>query len=302
MIKYALFLGCNIPARVSQYECSSRAVLERAGVETVDIRDFNCCGYPMRNSDRKSFILSSARNLALAEKEGLNILTLCKCCFGSLKKAEYLLKEDSNLHEEVNRTLAENGLKYEGRVEVKHLLSVLYHDVGIDALKSKISVIYKNLKVATHYGCHALRPSRVTQFDDPVAPKLFDELVEITGAESIDWPEKLECCGAPLMGINDDLSMGLTARKLEAGKKAGADYLCSACPYCQMQFDAVQNMMISHNRDNDYLASILYPQLLGLCMGIDSETLGIGMNQIDISGITSFIDSATDPHRHTQTR
>ncbi len=302
MIKYALFLGCNIPARVSQYECSSRAVLEKAGVETVDIRDFNCCGYPMRNSDRKAFILSSARNLALAEKEGLNILTLCKCCFGSLKKAEYLLKEDSNLHEEVNRTLAENGLKYEGRVEVKHLLSVLYHDVGIDALKSKISVIYKNLKVATHYGCHALRPSRVTQFDDPVAPKLFDELVEITGAESIDWPEKLECCGAPLMGINDDLSMGLTARKLEAGKKAGADYLCSACPYCQMQFDAVQNMMISHNRDNDYLASILYPQLLGLCMGIDSETLGIGMNQIDISGITSFIDSATDPHRHTQTR
>ena len=302
MIKYALFLGCNIPARVSQYECSSRVVLERAGVETVDIRDFNCCGYPMRNSDRKSFILSSARNLALAEKEGLNILTLCKCCFGSLKKAEYLLKEDSNLHEEVNRTLAENGLKYEGRVEVKHLLSVLYHDVGIDALKSKISVIYKNLKVATHYGCHALRPSRVTQFDDPVAPKLFDELVEITGAESIDWPEKLECCGAPLMGINDDLSMGLTARKLEAGRKAGADYLCSACPYCQMQFDSVQNMMISHNRDNDYLASILYPQLLGLCMGIDSETLGIGMNQIDISGITSFIDSATDPHRHTQTR
>lgn len=302
MIKYALFLGCNIPARVNQYECSSRAVLERAGVETVDIRDFNCCGYPMRNADRKSFILSSARNLALAEKEGFNILTLCKCCFGSLKNAEYLLKENSNLCGEVNRTLAENGLKYEGRVEVKHLLSVLYHDVGIDALKSEISVIYKNLKVATHYGCHALRPSRVTQFDDPVAPKLFDELVEITGAESIDWPEKLECCGAPLMGINDDLSMGLTAKKLEAGRKAGADYLCSACPYCQMQFDAVQNMMISHNRNNDYLASILYPQLLGLCMGIDSETLGIGMNQIDISGITSFIDSATDPHRPTQTR
>ncbi|MBW2569518.1 MAG: CoB--CoM heterodisulfide reductase iron-sulfur subunit B family protein [Deltaproteobacteria bacterium] len=301
-MKYALFLGCNIPARVSQYEDSSRAVLEKAGVEIVDIRDFNCCGYPMRNSDRKSFILSSARNLALAEKEGLNILTLCKCCFGSLKNAEYLLKEDSNLHEEVNRTLAENGLKYEGRVEVKHLLSVLYHDVGIDALKSKLSVIYKNLKVATHYGCHALRPSRVTQFDDPVAPKIFDELVEITGAESIDWSEKLECCGAPLTGINDELSMGLTARKLESGRKAGADYLCSACPYCQMQFDAVQNMMISHNRNNDYLASILYSQLLGLCMGIDKETLGIGMNQLDISGITSFIDSATDPHRPTQTR
>lgn len=278
MIKYALFLGCNIPARVSQYEYSSRAVLERAGVEPVDIRDFNCCGYPMRNSDRQSFILSSARNLALAEKEGLNILTLCKCCFGSLKKAENLLKEDGSLLKNINRTLAENGLKYEGRVEVKHLLSVLYHDVGIDALKSKISVTYKNLKIATHYGCHALRPSKITRFDDPVAPKIFDELVEITGAESIDWSEKLECCGAPLMGINDDLSMDLTVRKLESGKKAGADYLCSACPYCQMQFDAVRNMMVSHNGNNNCLASILYPQLLGLCMGIDQKTLGISMN------------------------
>ena len=278
MIKYALFLGCNIPARVSQYEDSSRAVLKNLGVDLIEIRDFSCCGYPLRNIDQKAYILSAAKNLALAEKQGLNILTLCKCCFGSLKKAEYLLKENSDLRQEVNRTLAENGLKYEGRTEVKHLLSVLYHDVGIDALKSEISVTYKNLKIATHYGCHALRPSKITRFDDPVAPKIFDELVEITGAESIDWSEKLECCGAPLMGINDELSMGLTVRKLESGKKAGADYLCSGCPYCQMQFDAVRNRMVSHSRNDNYLASILYPQLLGLCMGIDQKILGIGMN------------------------
>ena len=90
MNKYALFLGCNIPARVTQYEISSRAVLKMLDIELMDIRMFNCCGYPMRNFDQKAFLLSAVKNLALAENRSLDILVLCKCCFGSLKKAEYL--------------------------------------------------------------------------------------------------------------------------------------------------------------------------------------------------------------------
>jgi len=278
MIKYALFLGCNIPARVSQYEDSSRAVLKNLGVELIEIRGFNCCGYPLKNIDQKAYVLSSAQNLALAEKQGLDILTLCKCCFGSLKKAECLLKEDSNLRQEINHTLADDNLKYEGNITVKHLLSVLYHDVGIDAIKSRLSRSYKDLRIATHYGCHALRPSRITQFDNPIAPTIFDELVEITGAVSVDWPQKLECCGAPLTGINDDISINLTKKKVLDAKKSGADYLCTACPFCHLQFDFLQKSMVSDNGNSEHLASILYPQLLGLCMGIDKETLGISMN------------------------
>lgn len=289
MIKYALFLGCNIPARVSQYEDSSRAVLKNLGVELIEIRGFNCCGYPLKNIDQKAYVLSSAQNLALAEKQGLNILTLCKCCFGSLKKVECLLKEDSNLQQEVNHTLADDNLKYEGNITVKHLLSVLYHDVGIDAIKSRLSRSYKDLRIATHYGCHALRPSRITQFDNPIAPTIFDELVEITGAVSVDWPKKLECCGAPLTGINDDISINLTKKKVLDAKKSGADYLCTACPFCHLQFDFLQKSMVSDNGNSEHLVSVLYPQLLGLCMGIDKETLGISMNKLDISEIKSFL-------------
>lgn len=289
MIKYALFLGCNIPARVSQYEDSSKAVLKNLGVELIEIRGFNCCGYPLKNIDQKAYVLSSAQNLALAEKQGLNILTLCKCCFGSLKKVECLLKEDSNLQQEVNHTLADDNLKYEGNITVKHLLSVLYHDVGIDAIKSRLSRSYKDLRIATHYGCHALRPSRITQFDNPIAPTIFDELVEITGAVSVDWPKKLECCGAPLTGINDDISINLTKKKVLDAKKSGADYLCTACPFCHLQFDFLQKSMVSDNGNSEHLVSVLYPQLLGLCMGIDKETLGISMNKLDISEIKSFL-------------
>jgi heterodisulfide reductase subunit B len=289
MMKYALFLGCQIPARVNHYDLSTRAVLSRLDVELVDIRQFNCCGYPMRNMDKKAFLLSSVRNLALAEKEGLDMLVLCKCCYGSLKKAGHLMKEDGNLQGEIRRLLSENALKYEGKVRVKHFLSVLYHDVGIEAIKSRISKRYKGVKIATHYGCHALRPSKITEFDDPVAPTLFDNLVEVTGAKSVDWTSKLECCGAPLMGINDDVSMDLTRKKLTDSAKAGADYLCTACPYCQIQFDTVQKMMVSNNGNGEHLASIIYPQLLGICMGIDEQSLGINMNQIDISGVKSFL-------------
>jgi len=289
MMEFALFLGCTIPARLNQYESSSRAVLERLGVGLVDIREFNCCGYPLRNIDFKVFILSSARNLALAEKKNLNVMTLCKCCYGSLKKADYLLKENASLKKEVNATLEKEGLTYEGRIEVKHLLSVLHKDIGIEAIKGKIAMTFKGLKIATHYGCHALRPSQVVGFDDPVAPTLFDQLVEATGAESIEWPMKLECCGAPLWGVNDKLSMDLTLKKLTDGKKSGADYVCAACPYCHIQFDTVQKMILSQRNVNHPLPSILYTQLLGMSMGVEKKSLGLEMNEIPISQIEELL-------------
>jgi heterodisulfide reductase subunit B len=288
-MKLALFLGCTIPVRLKQYEASSRAVLEKLNVGLVDIREFNCCGYPLRNIDFKAFFLSSARNLALAEKKNLDVMALCKCCYGSLKKADYLMKENASLKKEVNSTLQKEGLKYEGRIEVKHLLSVLHKDIGTEAIKGKMAATFKKLKIATHYGCHALRPSQVVGFDNAWAPSLFDQLVEATGAESIDWPMRLECCGAPLWGVNDKLSTDLTLKKLTDGKKSGADYICAACPYCHLQFDKVQKMILSQRNLNHPLPSILYSQLLGLSLGIDGEVLGLGMNQIPISNIENTL-------------
>jgi heterodisulfide reductase subunit B len=290
MMKFALFLGCNITARVQHYELSARAVLDKLGIEVVDNREFKCCGNPIRNVDNRTFILMAARNLALAEKQDLDMMVLCKCCLGSLKKAAHVMKNNPSIREEVNAQLAKEGLKYTGSKSIKHLLSILYHDLGIETLKEKVTRAFKDIKIATHYGCHALRPSDVTEFDDPVAPVLFDELVFATGAQSVDWPLKLECCGAPLLGVNDRLSMDLTGKKLADGKRAGADYLCVACPYCQMQFGRVQQMMTSmHNMDYG-ISSILYPQLLGLSMGISGDKLGIHRHVLDVSSIESFLE------------
>jgi len=287
-MKYALFLGCQIPAHLNQYETSAKAVCKRLDVGLVDVKQFNCCGYPVRNLDFKTFVLFSARNLALASREKLNVMSLCKCCYGSLKKADHLLKEDTSLRDEINTSLQKEGLQYEGDVEVKHLLSVLFHEVGLDAIKEKVARPFADLNIATHYGCHALRPSEIVQFDDPVAPSIFDQLVELTGATSIYWPAQLECCGGPLLGINDELSMDLTDKKRADAKQHGAHYLCAACTYCQIQFDAVQQMISSTRGTNHELPSILYPQLLGLSMGLEARALGLELNQLSLDTIEDF--------------
>lgn len=296
MMKYTLFVGCNIPARVQQYELAARSVATRLDIELVENQEYKCCGYPMQNSDNKTFLLMAARNLALAEKEGLDMMVLCKCCFGSLKKAAHQIQHDAGLQQEVNNFLAEEGLYYSGKVKIKHFLSILFHDVGIAAIKEKISTPFTDLNIATHYGCHALRPSDVTEFDDPVNPSLFDDLVKVTGAKSVSWPLQLECCGAPLMGVNDTLSMDLAEKKLADCKDAGADYVCVGCPYCQMQFDRVQNMMLSEREmtQEQEIPSIVYPQLLGLAMGIPEQSLGLKMNTLTITTLESYIKTETE--------
>ncbi len=288
-MKFALFQGCNIPARVEQYADATIAVSRMLDIELVDITEFNCCGYPARNTDFRAFVLSAAKNFAVAQKAGLDMLVMCKCCYGSLKKAEHILHHDQELQSEINDFLARENLEFQDGIEIKHLLSVLYHDVGLERLKEHIAKAYSGMQIAVSYGCHALRPSSVTGFDDPVSPRIFDELVEITGAFSVDWSRKLDCCGAPLTGINDQLAMEMARKKIDSAKAAGANYICTACPYTQLQLDKVQTYWSAGADRVDMLAPILYPQLLGLSMGIDEKILGLAKHEIDISDITSYL-------------
>ena len=277
---YSLFPGCNIPARVPQYLSSATAVLKALNIEATENKSFNCCGYPMRNIDRMSFLTSAARNLALAEREDKDILVLCKCCFGTLKKAEQFIHEEPELRIGVNKILAAEGLEYKGNRQIKHLLSVLYHEVGIPEIKKHISSPFSDLSIAVHYGCHALRPSDITQFDDPVEPVIFDRLVEATGAKSIVWDQKLECCGAPATGINDKLASDITRNKKNSALAGGADFLCTACPYCQMQFDQPHTGKI---------APVIYSQLLGLAMGMNYKDMNLTNNIMNINHLINFL-------------
>jgi heterodisulfide reductase subunit B len=273
-MKMILYPGCKVPYYVPQYETSSRLILKEFGIEMEDI-EFNCCGYPIRFLDFKAYIFSSARNIALVGHKGLPLVCLCKCCYGTLRYADLLLKRHADLRNEINGLLKEEGLSYPEQVEIKHLLNVLYEDIVPENIQKKIVRPLPSLKVAAHYGCHILRPHDVVNFDNPVNPTKFEKLIEVTGAKSVSWPLRLQCCGDPLNGKNDTLARELGEKKMKSAGQAGADLICVGCTHCQMQFDRIGTNLMEQGNPQDVLPALLYPQLLGLSLGLEAEALGI---------------------------
>jgi heterodisulfide reductase subunit B len=277
-MKLAFFQGCNIPIRIEQYAVSTEAVLRKLGVELEIIDEFTCCGYPVRNVDEKAYLIPSVRNMAIAEKKGLDIMVICNCCFASLQKARTVMASNPDLAAEINELLAKDGLKFQGTAEIKHFLTVLYDDIGLEAIKKQLVGMVTDLNLSVIHGCHILRPREVTLFDDSFVPRITDELVALTGATSLDWRGKLECCGAALGGLNSELSEILLQEKVDGARAAGAQFVTPVCSYCHLQFDTTQMNMRDQQQDQEVLPVLLLPQLLGLCLGIDEKVLGIGQN------------------------
>ncbi len=269
----ALMRCCATAPLLGAYEAATDSVLSRLGIGLVDL-DFNCCGYPLRNVHFDAYVFSSARNLALAEQAKADLLTVCSCCYGSLKQAGHLLRQDDALRASANVAIAGERLSCSGSANVRHLLEVLRDDVGLDRIRRERTRTFEGVKVACHYGCHLLRPSDVVRLDDAKSPSILDELVEATGATSVPWTSKLDCCGSPVWGLNDALSTELTARKVARAREGGADLLCVVCPYCFLQFDRAQQALAAERR-SETLPVILVHQLLGLSLGLDAAALGL---------------------------
>jgi len=279
--KYLIFLGCAIPYRVSAYEISSRKVLAKLGVELVEMPEFNCCGLPLDPVSHETMMILAARNLALAEQQGLNILTLCPGCAGSLKKVNKILKEDKALKEQINGQLKESGLEFKGTIEAKHLLQVLKEDVGIDNIKKAVVKPLTMLKVAEHNGCHILRPKAYIGFDDPEDPQTLKALVEATGATCLDYIDETECCGAPSVGVSDKVALQLARDKLSHVKQVDAQALITICPFCHIMYDT-NELRIEKMFNEVYGIPVLhYPQLLGLALGMTPEELAF--NELRVS-------------------
>ncbi|SDO83859.1 CoB--CoM heterodisulfide reductase iron-sulfur subunit B family protein [Desulforhopalus singaporensis] len=288
-MKYAFFQGCNIPIRIKQYAESTKRVLQKLGVELEIVDQFNCCGYPARNVDETAYILPSVRNLAIAQQRGLDIMVVCNCCFASLQKAKNVMESDTGLAEKLTSFLSKEGLSYSGKTQVKHFLTVLHQDVGVDTIKKNLVKQFTDLKISLIHGCHILRPREITRFDDSFVPGISEDLLALTGATSLDWPGRMECCGAALAGINDELSQKLLCEKITGAQLAGAEYITPVCAYCHLQFDTAQQRLLADAKIKKQLPVLLYPQLLGLCMGLDQSSLGIRENStIDFSDITKL--------------
>jgi heterodisulfide reductase subunit B len=294
--KYLIFLGCAIPYRVSSFEISSRKVLDRLGVDLVEMPEFNCCGLPLDPVSHETMLIMAAKNLALAERQGLNILTLCPGCAGTLKKVNKILKADKALKEEINTHLKEVNLEFKGTIEAKHLLQLLKEDVGIEKIKNSVVKPLTNLKVAEHNGCHILRPKEFIGFDDPEDPQTLKMLIEATGATCLDYIDETECCGAPSVGVSDKVALALAKDKLSHVKQVDAQALITICPFCHIMYDT-NELRIEKLFNETYGIPILhYPQLLGLAMGMTPEELAFSELRVSPSNILRQItQGANEP-------
>jgi len=288
-LKYLLFLGCAIPYRVSAYEISTRKVAEKLGIQLVDMPEYNCCGLPMDPVSHDIMLALAARNLCVAEKQGLNIMTLCPGCAGTLRKVNKMLKEDKKLKELVNGYLKETGLEFKGTIEVKHLIQVLAEDVGFEKIKGAVRKPLNPLKVAEHNGCHVLRPVKYVGFDDPENPVMLKKLIEATGAKCLDYMDETECCGAPIIGVNEKIPLQLARDKLSHIKEAGAQAMVTVCPFCHMMFDTNQSRIERMFNETFGLPVLHYPQLLGLAMGFSPEELALKELRVDALKLVSTL-------------
>jgi heterodisulfide reductase subunit B len=284
-LRYLMFLGCAIPYRVSAYEISARKVLQNLDVELVEMPEFNCCGLPLDPVSHETMLVLAARNLAMAEQKGLNIIALCPGCAGTLKKVSKMLKEDRVLREQINKHLKEAGLEFRGTVNAKHIMQVLMEDVGLDKIKKAVVKPLTTVKVAEHNGCHILRPKEYIGFDDPEDPQMLKTLIEATGATCLDYLDETECCGAPSVGVNDKIALQLARDKLNHIKKVEAQALITICPFCHIMYDT-NELRIEKMFNEVYGIPVLhYPQLLGLAMGLPPEELAFNELRVDCSRI-----------------
>lgn len=290
-MKVAIFPGCVVATEQYAYELSAREVLPRLGVELTEVDGFSCCGWPMQSVNTTAWLYLSARNLALAEKEGVGMLTLCNVCNRSLHEAREVLQKNKGLRNDVSSLLAEEGLSFNGGAKVWHMLELLHEAVGLDKIREIVKKPLENLKLAAHIGCQALRPSELRRIDDPENPQKLDGLIRTLGAESPHYPEKLDCCGALLLFTKRDAALTLTGEKIEAIQNRGFDGLVTLCSQCQRMLDARQAAAATAVGKPLSLPVLYCTQLLGLAIGADQEKLGLKLNASPVGELIKKFES-----------
>lgn len=288
---YSFFLGCVMPNRFPNIEKSIREVLPKLGIVLEELEGASCCPAPgvIRSFDEPTWLALASRNLALAETAGHDILTGCNGCYGTFKEALIAVHEKPKKLKEVQKILKDIGLEYNATVDAKHLIEII-NNIGLDEIKKLIVHPLDGLKVGVHYGCHLLKPSKSRPWKQTQRHTFLDELVEITGAESVKYRDKYMCCGAGggVRGSNVLVSVDIAKEKLDNLMDAEVDILVNVCSFCHLQYETSQAQLNKELGEKKYQIPVIYfTQLLGLAMGMDPDELGLGKH---IVSTQPFID------------
>ncbi len=284
MKKYAYYPGCSLEKLASSYHKSALETTRMFDIELQELDDWNCCGATTYfHVDQLLAYSLVSRNLALAEKEGLDLVAPCSACYKNAYFTNKLLKEDQDLAEHINFALEEDDLQFNAQIDVYHLMDIFVEDVGTEALKEKVTNPLKGLSIAPYYGCQIVRPRKDAEGVED--PQYFEELITAIGAESTYFPERLRCCGASLIMTSREAALDMVRILLASAEKNGADVIATACPMCQVNLECYQNAVNEEFGTEFHLPILYFTQLLGLALGISAKELGFGVELVSAKPI-----------------
>ncbi len=272
-LSYTFYPGCSLDSTARDFRESTEAVCAALDIELVELPDWICCGATAAHATNEKLAMAlPVENLSRAAKFGHDVVVACAACYNRLQLANLAVRNDGRTRHEMQRI---TGRPYDGSINVRHILQVLFGDVGLEKIRRSVRNELRGLKVACYYGCLLARPREVSIFDDPENPRLMDDCVEAIGAEPIEWPHRTECCGAAYSLTSPGMAMRLTGEILSMAKEAGADCLAVACPLCQSNLDLRQQDIESLRNEKFELPVFYFTQLLGLAFGLPERSLGL---------------------------
>ena len=282
MKEYAYFPGCSLEKMAISYHMSALEATKKMGIKLTELDDWNCCGATTYfYIDELLAYTLSARNLAIAEKTGLDVVAPCSACYKNMYFSAAHLKKDADLAEHVNFALEEDDLHYNGTVNVKHLIEVFSHDVTSDEIKSKVTHPLEGIKIAPYYGCQIVRPQK--EDEDVEQPQFFEEILSAIGATPVNYPLKMRCCGGSLILSSRTAALSMVRNLLQCAIDSQADIIATACPMCQVNLECYQQQVNMEFGTNYSFPVMYFTQLLGLAFGVSKKKLGIGKEFIAIA-------------------
>ena len=281
MKQYAYFPGCSLEKIALSYDKSSKESAKSLGVELKELEDWNCCGATTYfHVDQLLANTLVARNLAIAEKAGLDLVAPCSACFKNAYFTNKYMKEDPELADHINYALEEDNLQFNGNINVWHLIEVFADEIGLEAIKEKVTKPLEGLKVAAYYGCQIVRPRK--NGENVEDPHFFEELMAAIGTKPVDFANRLRCCGGSLIMTSREAALDMVQKILQNAVDNQADVIATACPLCQINLECYQTQ-VNEAFGKDYAVPVLYfTQLMGLALGVPPKRLGFGKEFVSV--------------------
>lgn len=285
MKTYAYFPGCSLEKMASSYHKSALETSRKLDIKLQELDDWNCCGATTYfHVDQLLAYTLVARNLAMAEKDGLDLVAPCSACYKNAYFTNKYIKEDPELAEHINYALEEDDLQLQGELQVHHLIEI-FAEAGTETVSEQVTHPLTDLKIAPYYGCQIVRPSKNGQQVEN--PQFFEHILEALGAQPVDFAEKMRCCGGSLIMTSRVAALNLVKILLQNAVSSGADVIATACPLCQVNLECYQTQ-VNEEFGTDFNMPILYfTQLVGLAMGIPPKKLGIGIELVNVAPVLS---------------